>query len=63
MRRETARLICMPDPSQDAEPTQQTKPAKGKPIEIPVPKKRDVMDFLEKAAKLPDPDRSADSPD
>jgi hypothetical protein len=42
----------------DAEPTQQTKPAKGKPIEIPVPKRGKVMDFLEKVAKTPDPGRS-----
>lgn len=45
----------------DMEPTpktQQTKPEKGEPIEIPVPKKADVMDFLEKVAKTPDPDRS-----
>jgi hypothetical protein len=41
----------------DAKPTQQTKPKKGEPIEIPVPKRKDVMDFLEKAAKLPDPER------
>jgi len=40
------------------ETTQQTRPKKGGPIEIPVPKKSDVMDFLEKTAKLPDPDRS-----
>jgi hypothetical protein len=39
-------------------PTQQTQPKKGKPIEIPVPQKGDVMSFLEKTAKLPDPDRS-----
>jgi hypothetical protein len=44
----------------DPEPTQQTQPQKGKPIEIPVPKRNDVMDFLEKTAKLPDPDRSED---
>jgi hypothetical protein len=44
----------------DAEPTQQTQP-KGrdkdgkphKPIEIPVPSERDVMDLLEKAAHAP----------
>ena len=42
----------------EPEPTQQTKPKKGEPIEIPVPKKRDVMDFLEKVAKTPDPERS-----
>jgi hypothetical protein len=45
--------------SHDAEPTQQTKPKKGRPIEIPVPKKGDVMDFLEKTARTPDPDRSS----
>jgi hypothetical protein len=39
--------------------TQQTQPKKGKPIEIPVPKREDVMAFLEKTAKLPDPDRDA----
>ena len=41
----------------DAEPTQQTQPKKGKPVEIPVPKKGDVMSFLEKTAKTPDPAR------
>jgi hypothetical protein len=43
-----------------AEPTQQTKPKKGEPVEIPIPKKGDVMSFLEKVAKTPDPDRSDD---
>jgi hypothetical protein len=43
----------------DQEPTQQTEPKKGKPIEIPVPKRGDVIDFLEKTATLPDPDRTA----
>ncbi len=47
----------------DQQPTQQTKPAKGKPIEIPVPKEADVMAFLEKTARLPDPDRSGDAVD
>jgi hypothetical protein len=42
-----------------AEPTQQTRPKKGEPVEIPVPKRKDVMDFLEKTATLPDPDRSS----
>jgi hypothetical protein len=42
----------------EREPTQPTQPKKGEPIEIPVPKRKDVMDFLEKTAKLPDPDRS-----
>jgi hypothetical protein len=45
-------------PNNEPQPTQQTKPKKGRPIEIPVPKKGDVMDFLEKAARTPDPDRS-----
>jgi hypothetical protein len=53
-----ARLICMTDPSQESEPTQQTRPKKGEPIEIPVPKKGDVMSFLEKTAKTPDPERA-----
>ena len=44
----------MPD---EKEPTQRTRPKKGEPITIPVPKKGDVMDFLEKVAKTPDPDR------
>ena len=48
------------DDKHELEPTQQTQPKKGEPIEIPVPKKGDVMDFLEKTAKLPDPDRSDD---
>jgi hypothetical protein len=46
----------------DAEPTQQTRPKKGEPIEIPVPKKGDVMAFLETTAKLADPDRSKPKP-
>jgi hypothetical protein len=41
-----------------AEPTQQTKPKKGEPITIPVPEKADVMAFLDKVAKTPDPERS-----
>ena len=51
----------MTDDDHDAEPTQQTKPKKGEPVTIPVPKRGDVMDFLEKTAKLPDEDRPADS--
>jgi len=47
----------MADAFHDAEPTQQTQPKRGEPIEIPVPKKADVLGFLEKTAKLPDPDR------
>jgi hypothetical protein len=47
-------LVAEKDPN----PTQQTKPKKGDPITIPVPKKGDVLDFLEKTATLPDPERS-----
>jgi len=32
-------------------PTQQTQPAKGKPVEIPVPTRDAVLRDLEKAAK------------
>jgi hypothetical protein len=47
----------MADDKHDSEPTQRTRPKKGEPVTIPVPKKGDVMDFLEKVAKTPDPDR------
>jgi hypothetical protein len=40
----------MADDKQAAKPTQLTQPKKGKPIEIPVPTERDVMELLEKAA-------------
>lgn len=50
----------MPD-KHDPEPTQQTRPKKGDPVEIPVPKKRDVLSFLEKVATTPDPERSDDA--
>jgi hypothetical protein len=39
------------------EPTQQTKPAKGKTVTIPVPERAYLMAFLEKTAKMPHPDR------
>jgi hypothetical protein len=44
------------------EPTQQTQPKQGEPIEIPVPKKRDVLDFLEKVAHTPDPEKGSKTP-
>jgi hypothetical protein len=49
----------MADENHEPEPTQQTRPKKGEPIEIPVPKKADVLDFLEKAAKTPDPEKES----
>jgi hypothetical protein len=36
------------------EPTQETQPKKGEPVEIPVPKKDDVMAALRKVAKADD---------
>jgi hypothetical protein len=32
-------------------PKQKTRPKKGEPVEIPVPKKRDVMGVLRRAAR------------
>jgi hypothetical protein len=37
----------------DRKPTQKTRPKKGKPIEIPVPKRREIDELLKKAAKDP----------
>ncbi len=37
--------------SDKQEPKQKTKPKKGEPVEIPVPKKRDVMGVLRRAAR------------
>jgi hypothetical protein len=41
------------------EPTQETQPERGEPIEIPVPKRRDVLAALRKIAK---PRRGGDKP-
>jgi hypothetical protein len=51
-----ATLLWVAD-DQEPQPMQKTRPKKGEPIEIPVPKKRDVMELLEKAAKTSGPDR------
>jgi hypothetical protein len=41
----------------DSEPTQLTQPKKGKPIEIPVPKREDIENLLSRSARpLPVPD-------
>jgi hypothetical protein len=56
-------LAFFPVSDTDREPTQKTQPKKGKPVEIPVPKKADVMSFLEKAAKTPDPESRASAGD
>ena len=42
------------------EPTQETQPAKGKPVKIPVPEKADVMAALRKVAKA-DKDEPTDA--
>jgi hypothetical protein len=34
-----------------SQPTQKTRPKKGKPVEIPVPKRADVLRDLTKAAR------------
>lgn len=44
-------------PGPEAEEGQLTKPKKGKPVEIPVPKRADVLHDLAKAATTPDPDQ------
>jgi len=41
----------MDDKRKDAEATQPTQPAKGKPVEIPVPTRDAVLRDLEKAVK------------
>lgn len=42
----------MPDPDKhDREPTQPTRPKKGEPIEIPVPKFGAIRDAIRKVAK------------
>lgn len=48
----------MPDEPTD-EKTQKTKPKKGKPVEIPVPKKSQIMRDFEKIA-TPDEDEDED---
>jgi hypothetical protein len=41
------------------EPTQWTKPEKGEPVEIPVPKRGDIMRIFDRAAQpLPDKPKS-----
>jgi hypothetical protein len=39
------------DPKQEPKPTQETKPAEGKPIMIPVPKRDEIEDLLSRAAR------------
>jgi hypothetical protein len=49
------------DPQEDPTPTQETKPAKGEPITIPVPKRAEIEDLLSRSARpLPVPDQADD---
>ncbi len=41
----------------EQEPTQPTKPAKGKPVEIPVPKVSTIRAAIRKVAQPVEPDR------
>jgi hypothetical protein len=40
-----------------SEPKQDTRPKKGKPVEIPVPKRSDVLRDLGKVARIPKPSK------
>jgi hypothetical protein len=40
-------------PERKRNPTQQTQPKKGKPVEIPVPKRSDFDELLDRAEKRP----------
>lgn len=39
------------DDEHDKQPTQKTQPKKGRPIDIPVPKREDIERLLTKAAR------------
>ena len=42
------------DTTAEQQETQLTQPKKGEPVEIPVPKREDVLDALERVARAPD---------
>ena len=48
------------DQQHDAEPKQQTQPVKGEPIEIPVPKRKQIEDLIDRAAKPLDSGRAGE---
>jgi hypothetical protein len=50
--------LVSPDKNSDA--TQETQPAKGKPVEIPVPTKADVLAAFRKVAKADDASDAGD---
>ena len=43
--------------SERREPTQKTRPKKGKPIEIPIPTRKEVSDLMRKVAGKPSASR------
>jgi len=47
--------------SDNGQPTQKTRPKKGKPVEIPVPKRKQVEDFMRDVSADRKPDRTKDS--
>ena len=54
----------MTDEPHDAEPTQQTKPAKGKPMTIRIPSRGEFDEFVRKVAGgRKRPDESAEPPE
>ncbi len=48
--------LWMAEEEQEREATQLSQPKKGKPIEIPVPKRGDFEQLVTRAAKAPDAD-------
>jgi len=44
----------VPSEDEQQEPTQKTQPKKGRPIDIPVPKREEIEALLTKAAKPSD---------
>jgi hypothetical protein len=43
----------------ESEPTQETQPAKGEPVTIPVPSEDEFLENLRKVAKAPEEDQSS----
>lgn len=41
----------MPTDNDDSEPTQETRPAEGDPVTIPIPARDDVLRDLQRAAR------------
>lgn len=52
----------MGEKQQHREPTQHTKPARGEPVEIPVPARDDFERLIEHAANTPDDGQDEEQP-